>query len=72
MPDLEALGLYVCWEDGPRFFEPNTESYLLAHDKERAGRMAAEARADEERTDRMAAEARVAELEEKLQRLRGD
>ena len=27
----EALGLYVCWEEGMlRFFDPVTESYLLA------------------------------------------
>ena len=28
----EALGLYVCWEDGMlRFFDPVTESYLRSH-----------------------------------------
>ena len=42
----EALGLYVCWEDGMlRFFDPGTESYLDTHEEERAGRMAAQARA---------------------------
>ena len=42
----EALGLYVCWEEGMlRFFDPVTESYLGTHDEERAGRMEAEARA---------------------------
>ena len=42
----EVLGLYVCWEYGSlRFFDPVTESYLGTHDEERAGRMAAEARA---------------------------
>ena len=42
----EALGLYVCWEEGMlRFFDPLTESYLGTHDEDRAGRMAAEARA---------------------------
>ena len=76
----EALGLYVCWEDGMlRFFDPVTASYLRSHeddagradiaenhaDEERAGRMAAESRADE-------AESRVAELEAELRRLRGD
>ena len=69
----EALGLYVCWEDGMlRFFDPVAESYLRSHeedadrvDEERAGRMAAEARAG-------AAEARVVELEEELRRLRNE
>ena len=54
----EALGLYVCWEDGRlRFFNPGTESYLDTH--------------EEERSARMAAEARMAEMEEELRRLRG-
>ena len=55
----QALGLHVCWESGMlRFFDPATESYLLAHEEERAGRMAAEAR--------------VAELEVELRRLHGE
>ena len=69
----DALGLYVCWEDGRlRFFDPGTESYLSSHeedagraDVERAGRMAAQARAS-------TAESRMAELEEELRRLRGE
>ena len=62
----EALGLYVCWEDGHlRFFDPGTESYLRSHDEERTGRLAAQARAG-------AAEARAAELEVELRRLRGE
>ena len=69
----DALGLYVCWEDRRlRFFEPGTESYLRAHDEEatradeeRAGRLAAQARAG-------TAEARAAELEAELRRLRGE
>ena len=83
----EALGLYVCWEDGMlRFFDPLTESYLDTHEEERAARMAAqarareeaaargtaEARAREEEAARLAAEARMAELEEELRRLRGE
>ena len=33
----EALGLYVCWEDGRlRFFDPVTESYLRSHEEARA------------------------------------
>ena len=69
----DALGLYVCWEDGRlRFFDPRTESYLRSHDEdairaeeERAGRLAAQARAG-------TAEARAAELEAELRRLRGE
>ena len=55
----DALGLYVCWDDGRlRFFDPQNESYLRTHDEERA--------------ERMAAESRVAELEAELRRLRGE
>ena len=62
----DALGLYVCWEDGRlRFFDLGTESYLRSHDEERIGRLAAQARAG-------AAEARAAELEAELRRLRGE
>ena len=76
----DALGLYVCWGDGKlRFFDPGTESYLDTHEEERAGRMAAqarastaEARAEEERTGRVAAESRLAELEAELRRLRDE
>ncbi len=83
----EALGLYVCWEDGMlRFFDPVTESYLDTHEEERAARMAAQARAGtaenraetaearvrEEEAARLAAEARMAELEDELRRLRGE
>ncbi|MCY4580911.1 MAG: Uma2 family endonuclease, partial [Chloroflexi bacterium] len=69
----EALGLYVCWEEGMlRFFDPLTESYLRSHEED-AGRAAtAEARAEEEEAARLAAEARMAELEEELRRLRGE
>ena len=76
----DAMRLYVCWEDGMlRFFDPATESYLDTHEEERAGRMAAqarastaEARAEEERTGRVAAESRLAELEAELRRLRDE
>ena len=75
----EALGLYVCWEDGMmRFFDPVTESYLRSHEEDvsRAGvaesrAETAEVRAQEEAAARGTAEARVAELEEELRRLRG-
>ena len=83
----EALGLFVCWEEGMlRFFDPVAESYLRSHEEdvdraetaevraeqERTSRIAAEARAQEEATARGTAEARVAELEEELRRLRGE
>lgn len=69
----EALGLYVCWEDGMlRFFDPVTESYLRSHEEAEARAGSAEARVEEERAERLAAEARVAELEAELRRLRGE
>ena len=83
----DALGLYVCWENGLlRFFDPGTESYLRSHDEaearaevERTGRLATQARAEEEHSGRLAAQARAAaaeahaaELEAELRRLRGE
>ena len=83
----DALGLYVCWEDGRlRFFDPGTESYLRSHDEERAerlatqaraeeeraGRLAAQARAEEEHAGRVTAESRLAEIELELRRLRSE
>ena len=83
----DALGLYVCWEGGRlRFFDPRTEGYLRSHDEaearaeeERAGRLAAQARAgtaeahaEEERASRVAAEAHLEGLEAELRRLRGE
>ena len=76
----EALGLYVCWEEGMlRFFDPGTESYLDTHEEDRAARLAAqgraaaaEARARDEEAARLAAESRMAELEDELRRLRGE
>ncbi len=76
----DALGLYVCWEEGMlRFFDPGTESYLRSHDEDVDRAASAEARAEEERTGRLAAqaragtaEARMAELEEEIRRLRGE
>ena len=81
----EALGLYVCWEEGMlRFFDPVTDSYLRSHQedaaraeiaearaREETDLSRAEARAREETTARERAEARVAELEAELRRLRG-
>ncbi len=54
-----ALGLYVCWEDGfLRFYNPETEDYLRSHQE-------AEAQIRER-------DARIGELEEELRRLRGE
>ena len=62
----DALGLYVCWEDGKlRFFDPVTESYLRSHDESESRANIAENRAE-------TAEARAAELEAELRRLRGE
>ena len=64
----EALGLYVCWEDGMlRFFDPGTESYLRSHEEDRAARMAAEARAREEEAARLAAQARAGTAENRAE-----
>ena len=60
----EALGLYVCWEEGMlRFFDPGTESYLRSHDEDTARATSAEARAEEERAARLAAQARAGTAE---------
>ena len=82
----EALGLYVCWEEGMlRFFDPVTDSYLRSHQEdagraetaeartqeEASARSRAEARTQEEAAARDRAEARAAELEAELRRLRG-
>ncbi len=57
----EALGLYVCWEDGRlRFFDPVTESHLGSHEE-------AESRADEERGGRVAAESRAEDAENRAE-----
>ena len=51
----DALNLDLCWEHGQlRWFDPVSQQYLLTHDEEAAGRIAAEAR--------------VRELEEELRR----
>jgi Uma2 family endonuclease len=52
----DVLQLDLCWEQGRlRWFDPVSQQYLLTHDEEAAGRIAAEAR--------------VRELEEELRRL---
>lgn len=76
----EALGLYVCWEDGQlRWYDPAADSYLRTHDedRDRAERESARANAeraarDAERTARVVAERRLAEVEAELRRLQGD
>ena len=43
----DALGLYVCWEDGfLKFYNPETEDYLRSHQEaeERVAELAAELR----------------------------
>ena len=65
----EVLGLTLCWEEGRlRWWDPATGLYLLTHDQEADGRLAAESRAERENAARLAAEARVRELEAELAR----
>lgn len=69
----EALGLYVCWEDGMlRFYDPASQGYLRTHDEEveRANEEAEARRTAETRAE--TAETRVEELEAQLRRLRGE
>ena len=69
----EALGLYVCWEEGMlRFFDPVAANYLRSHDEDAGRARMAQAQASEERAGRVAAESRVAELEAELRRLRAE
>ena len=69
----EALGLYVCWEDGLlRFFDPVTETYLSSHEEEQTGRTAAEARAEQERAERLAAESRAVDAEARAEQERAE
>ena len=80
----DVLNLDLCWEYGQlRWYDPVDQSYLLTHDDEAEGRIAAEAqldaenvrsaspprpRRDAERQARIAAEERVRQLEEELRR----
>ena len=62
----EVLGLDVWWSsEKVRFWDCESESWLLSHEEEQAGRLEAEARAE-------AAEARLAEVESEIRRLRGE
>ena len=82
-----ALHLHLRWERGELGLHvPETGLHIATFaseragrirervraDREQAGRIQAEARADRERAARLQAEARMRELEEQLQRLRGD
>lgn len=63
----EVLNLNLCWENGQlRWYDPATQRYLLTHDEEADGRIAAETQRDTERQARIAAEARLRQLEEEL------
>ena len=65
----DALNLNLCWEHGQlHWFDPATQRYLLTHDDEADGRIAAEFQLDTERQARIAAEERVRQLEEELRR----
>ena len=69
----EALGLYVCWEDGMlRFYNPVSQSYLRTHYEEADLANEVAERAAVESKARQTAEARVEELEAELRRLRGE
>ena len=58
----DVLNLDVCWEHGQlRWYDPVARAYIMTHNDERAGRIAAEAEAAE-------AQARIRELEEELHR----
>ena len=60
----EALGLYLCWENGElRFYDPVSEDYLRNHYEEAA-------RAESERQARLEAEAELRRLREENERLR--
>ena len=73
----ESLNLDICWEKGQmRLYDPAAQLYLLTHDGEAEGRIAAElrlvaaeARLDAERRARMAAEAEAAEVQARLRQL---
>ena len=61
----EALGLYLCWEDGElRFHDPATRGYLRTH-MEDAALIVEQADTIVEQADR------IAELEAELRRMRG-
>ena len=66
----DVLNLDLCWEYGQlRWYDPVDQSYLLTHDDEAEGRIAAEAQLDAERQARIAAEAEAAEAQAHIRRL---
>ena len=83
----EALNLDLYWDAGElRFWDPVAERWLLKPSEERAGRLAAESRAEvaeervaqeqagrlAEQAARQAAETQIAELQAQLRQLRGE
>ena len=76
----DALSLDLYWDDGElRYWDPVAEEWLLNYEEEheerlaeRAGRLAAEHRAQTAEHRAQAAEARIAELEAQLRQPRGD
>ena len=66
----DALNLDLCWENCQlRWWDPVAQRYLLTHDDEAEGRMAAEAQRDAERLARAAAEAEAAEAQARVRQL---
>ena len=70
--------MYGGREDRLRFWDRESERWLLSQEEEKAGRLeaearaeAAEARAEQEMSGRLAAEVRLVELESELRQLRG-
>ena len=60
----EALGLYVCWEDGElRLYNPMSEGYLRTHEESEARADEAMARADAESEARRTEATRAADAE---------
>ena len=69
----DALNPDLWWADGElRFWDTAAERWLLSHEEERSGRLAAEEQLDSERAARRSAEARLAEMEAELRRMRGE
>ena len=63
----DTLGLYVCWEQGAlRFYDPESQSYLLTHEEVVEWANEEAERADEEAAARLQAEAEVRRLRERL------
>ena len=68
-----VLGLELRWTDGSLgWHDPDAGDHIATFDSEREGRLAESAARLAEREARLQAEARVQELEEELQRLRGN